>query len=195
MIRKSVTAPKMASPAPRTPPAMVEPDSDNNDSTFCCIWNLSFSCPMNELWSCACCSHCGAALTRSWPWVTRAGTAAAMNPAIAATITNSTTITADHRGSRRFTRNDTAGSIPMARNRATPISRKTSDAIQNIHNTSTVTATPAVAARPMKNGERQLNRGPSRPIGASSVLMSAATFSASATVPSARASWGCPMRS
>jgi CBS-domain-containing membrane protein len=44
------------------------------------------------------------------------------------------------------------------------------------------------------NDDRQLNRGPRAPLGASSVLILAATASASATFPSA-AECGCPTSS
>ena len=93
-------------------------------------------------------------------------------------MASSTVLTAAHRGNRCTTSQETAGSIPTARNSDSPISTSTDPACRNSQMSATVTATPAVAVMPMRNGERQLKRGPRVPIGASSVLIRAATASA-----------------
>ena len=106
-------------------------------------------------------------------------------------ITSSTVITAAHRGNPCRTSQDTAGSIPTARNNATPIRISTEPACMTTRISPTVIAAPPVAVIPIMNGDRQLNRGPRVPRGASWVLILAATASASATTPSA-VECGCP---
>jgi len=58
----------------------------------------------------------------------------------------------------------------------------------------TVTATPAVAATPMKNGDRQSNGRPGGPSGWVGVLIRAAASSAAAMGPSLPSSCGWAMR-
>ena len=105
-------------------------------------------------------------MTRSWPCETRAALAETANAVTTASTTSSTAVTADQRGKWCRTSDDTAGSIPTARNSDNPMSTRTDPACSNNTMSPTVTATPPAAVIPIRNGERQLNRGPSVPIGA-----------------------------
>ena len=55
----------------------------------------------------------------------------------------------------------------MARNNATPIRISTDPTCRTSTISPTVTAAPPVAVIPIANGDRQLNRGPRVPLGAS----------------------------
>src|SRR5690349_8740298 len=109
--------------------------------------------------------------------------AAASDPATTAITANSTAVTAAQRGTLFPTNHDTAGSSPRARKKATPIKMSIDDAAARPRSATYVTATPADAVRPTKNGECQLNRRPGGPTGCSGVLSCAATSSASASGP------------
>ena len=96
-------------------------------------------------------------------WAVSGGTAAATNPAMTAAAASRITITAVQRGSRRRVSQFTAGSSPAAMNRARPMRTSTDRALISSSTSPYVTATPAAAAMPTKNGERRFMGRPSRP--------------------------------
>src|SRR6202034_193235 len=98
------------------------------------------------------------------------GIAAATKPPIARRKTTNTSVVARHRGRPRLTHHETAGSNPVARKKAIPISTNTDDNDPRTRTIPYVTATPADAVNPMQNGDRRLNRRPGEPSGRSSDL-------------------------
>src|SRR5271165_1627220 len=98
--------------------------------------------------------------------------------------TTSTTVTAAHRGNLRLISHDTAGSSPSETKNATPISSSIDETRTRPRTTAKVTATPAAALIPTKNGDRLSSGGPGGPRGCSSELSFQATRSASAIGPS-----------
>src|SRR5271166_3960295 len=112
------------------------------------------------------------------------GTAAASAAAMTPNDATSTTVTAAHRGNLRLISHDTAGSSPSETKNATPISSSIDDTRTRPRTTAKVTATPAAALIPTKNGDRLSSGGPGGPRGCSSELSFQATRSASAIGPS-----------
>lgn len=91
--------------------------------------------------------------------------AAAKDPATTAITARSTAVTAAQRGTFFPTIHDTAGSSPTAIKKATPIRMSMEDAAARPRSALYVTATPADAVSPTKNGECQLNRRLGGPTG------------------------------
>ncbi|BCZ24705.1 hypothetical protein MTY59_45600 [Mycobacterium senriense] len=85
--------------------------------------------------------------------------------ATTAITANSTTVTAAQRATFFPTNHHTAGSSPKATKKATPIKRSIDDTAARPRTALYVTATPADAVRPTKNGECQSNRRRGGPTG------------------------------